>query len=796
MKKGPGMRTARAVIRAAGILAFAAGMAAPAPPVGEPLSVTIGAKPLVKDTMRFGINLGSDAYYSGAALVKKRVCENFEGTSYRQIYWGPVWKDNGLGSWFGAPDSWRPILIGAQYTILCGPNKGLTGKIKDITRIPYKNRDKDAELTFFELDRKIQPAPGNGALMLEAIRLAEGDFRKLDGHWTSADNKIVTGDVPPGSFGCAALCLDATKAAAHVRFATHFQQYGQTNGTWHLSFWAKGKSGAPTLTVGPSPREYGPSRQAAVDAEWKKHELTLVVDNVPEPGDAKSSPHLTWLLEAAGGEVLIDDVEAWMEGETNPTVFRDDCVETLKKYSPGVIRRLQMGGNTLDNCLQPPLRAHAFTSCKTEKPGPYEKHGRAPYSLHEMCELCEFLGAEPWHCLPGTLTQQEMRNFMEYLGAPADVGYGRIRAQLGHPKPWTEVFQHIHVEFGNEAWNNAAPYQCGGFNGPDYWQGLIAAGKASPYCQPGVLFHAAGQAASPGLNARIMKDAPNADRFAVAPYLVQSLSKAEAAQLDTDDKLFGWAFAWPILRSRESDGAMLQNWHAAQAANLELSVYEVNHHITHGDGPLEPRNRITTSIGGALNVVNDMLLMLKEHHIRTQCFFTLIQHSYEAKDVGAVRLWGAALNMRKGQERYRPTFLACALANKVLGGDLVQTVHSPGEPKFSATGLFHKQGGAETVADLPTVFSYAFADGKRRAVILINLDTSKAHPVTLEFDGQAQGATATGWLLCADKISAGNEFENAEPQVKIAEREFENFGGGATVTLPPFSMQAIQWTAE
>ena len=51
---------------------------------GPVTTVRVTDKVLVKDCIRLGINLGGDNYYSGAALVKKRVCENFEGTSYRQ----------------------------------------------------------------------------------------------------------------------------------------------------------------------------------------------------------------------------------------------------------------------------------------------------------------------------------------------------------------------------------------------------------------------------------------------------------------------------------------------------------------------------------------------------------------------------------------------------------------------------------------------------------------------------------------------------------------------------------------
>ena len=41
------------------------------------VTIEITEKVLVEDTLRLGINLGDDAYYSGAALVKKRVQDAF-----------------------------------------------------------------------------------------------------------------------------------------------------------------------------------------------------------------------------------------------------------------------------------------------------------------------------------------------------------------------------------------------------------------------------------------------------------------------------------------------------------------------------------------------------------------------------------------------------------------------------------------------------------------------------------------------------------------------------------------------
>lgn len=79
---------------------------------------------LVKDTVRFGINLGGDTYYSGAVLTQKRAQENFEGTTYRQCHFGPSQDENGATSWFRQPQGWQDRQAQARYRSLpMGPDE-------------------------------------------------------------------------------------------------------------------------------------------------------------------------------------------------------------------------------------------------------------------------------------------------------------------------------------------------------------------------------------------------------------------------------------------------------------------------------------------------------------------------------------------------------------------------------------------------------------------------------------------------------------------------------------------------
>ncbi len=136
------MGNLKAVTTAALVLCVAASLSVGrAVRADEATTVRITDKVLVADCPRLGLNLGGDAYYSGGVLVKDRVREDFEGTSYRQCHFGPVQDEHGATTWFKPPEEWRKLLIGyGHYTILSGPAKGTTGIIQDITTKQVVNR--------------------------------------------------------------------------------------------------------------------------------------------------------------------------------------------------------------------------------------------------------------------------------------------------------------------------------------------------------------------------------------------------------------------------------------------------------------------------------------------------------------------------------------------------------------------------------------------------------------------------------------------------------------------------------
>ena len=762
---------------------------------GDVTTVRITDDVAVEDTMRLGINTCGDNYWD-SSIVKVRAAQNFEGLLYRFMSWGPQQDENGIFVWFApAEEAWDAMKGRVRWHLLGGPGKGMSGLIKDIERKVCPADHQKRELCYISFDKPVPASDlGKNGIMLELENFGQGSIRQTNNpdFWNAKQNTAQSGDVPPGSFGRSALLLRGREERAHYTFVPMWGSQADQNGTWRIQLWAKAQAGTPAFTI-----EVKGAENAVLEptGEWQRHDLALDV-----AGLNSMEEHVEVRLVAEGGDVLVDDVVIWKEEDSrNPTAFRDPMVDLLKRLRPGVLRHLQMGGSNLANNLKPRLEQMGWT----RRWGNLVKGARNSartyaFNMHDYYGLCEYVNADPWYCLPGTLHVEEIPLLMEYLGAPPDVGFGKVRAELGHPEPWTEVFDRIYIEFGNEAWNPGG-YATGSYNGPDHWRDMIAAGKASPYCTPNVVWVAGGQAGSSGLTGRIAKDwVPNADMVAIAPYLMNGVRQQYMEHLTTDDALFRWVFGYTIKRVLEPGGRVSSNYEAIQGTGKELSTYEHQFHLTNprpgneGAVPMETRKKMFTSLGGGLNILNDCLLMMRECGIRTQCLFNLNQ-----KGFFGIPLWGFVPGINVQDQRYRPLFLAEEIINKVIGGDMLRTEHAGARSTFTARGVFEdSRREIGTYEDIPVLWSYAFRDGRRRGLVLFNLDTEAERPVRLEFPGQVRGDRAQIWWLSADSITASNEYDNPEPQVEIEESELPDFESGRTIVMPPHSMVGITWQAD
>ncbi len=760
---------------------------------------------LVDNVSPLGLNIGGDS--TSLPLTKVRDAIGFEGNTYRSSVQVLRADEDGIVVQSMARryyDRVAKIYEGADVYVISGKARGERRKIAKLEKRFFKQpwEKTPGEQACFVFDQPIEGIePGDGLIIERMDLQAEGSIYLYNSWWTSQNLSIVP-EPRTGSGGKVSCLMDATEFAkegdeekgrekkAYIRVAGMGDAAGNTDGSWTLSFWMRAVEGDPTCVVNAA----GSKKNVELDDDWKEYVLEF---------DVTDGRSVDGCITVEGGKALIDDILMIKGGEENPTPFLDSIALTLKKMNIGILRKLQMGGSTVDNMTRPRTEAQGFLCSPWHvRPGVDKQVFAKHFSIHEFYELCEYIDAEPWYSTPGVLHEEEMDQFMEYLAAPADVGYGKRRAAMGHPEPWTKTLRKIHIEFGNEAWNQFGPYIWGGYNGPDYWKRLIARAKASPYYDSDkMVFHMGSQNWSTRTAGRIMEQTDNTDRVCVAPYIFHKFTPEQDEFLKDTNSLLRYAMAYTLDILIRDEGAMMKVAAEAQKSGIELSVYEYNYHMTGGEGSLQPRYDVTFSQAGGLNIINGMLAMQQEFPAREQCFFTLAGRYFSWNKINWPG-WGVALNLKPGSEQIRPNGLALTMSNQGIlpGGDLLATKICGADPRFSATGpQFHSQntynlkGAVATIQDVPCLWSYAYSKGDERSLILVNLDVEKGHAVEIQFPGAASDVER--WVQTSDSPTANNEVAD-DQQVKIEKGTLTEFVSGYKETLPPHTLIVYRWTTD
>lgn len=789
-------------------------LAALPPPAGaQPVTtITLTDNVVVRDTERLGVHFGGDNFYD-SVILKRRVAESFEGSVNRLHVLGSDVQPEPDGLYlYGVNRDLEPeIYLGAKAHVLSGPDQWTVARVTAIETRPNPDPARRGDTTFVRLDRPVRWGDDwmNG-LLVEAETEGRGQHpwiverrtrvdgrpvleRVPDPQYTSLGNvAAVTGDTPPDVGQAAALSLDGTREAAWVRFRVQFQRAAPFGGAWTVKLWARARSGQPELQVGPTVP--GTSERLQPGASWREHTVRLTLE---EPA-AGQNPIFMLEVRATGGDVLIDNVQAWKDGDgTNPTPFRDQLVETLRFLNGGSIRYLRNSRDSYVNSVLPAIANSAQRNVGSR---------RDNFGTHEFYQLCAHLGADPWATLPGTFLLEEVDQMMEYHAAPANVGLGRLRARLGQEKPWTEVFDRIHLQFGNEA----ITFFGTGYYGPDYWRALVARIRASPYYDPEkFVLHLNEQGG--GLE-RLFRYHPDFDRGTINGYHIFGVYEDQVERAGDIPGFYDWVYAsaWHMWMD-ERNNRNWSNLRAARAAGKELSIYEGgNYHSTFSDpdnAPMDRINRMLAGRAGGVSAINSQLILLRHYGARTQQNFNFSQEQFSPAGSfgnlpGRIRGWGGIIGMGGERQRYRPRFLALAAVNRVAGGDLVETRHGGANPTFSVTNRFGAGYGPSrnpvemTVSDVARIHSYAFVDGTRRGLVLVSNDPRQAQTVRLEFAGGVAGGRARVWTLESPGIEDTNEFDWSPdgPSVVLAEREIA-FRPGMELQLPPATLMAIGWTA-
>lgn len=753
---------------------------------------------------RFGIGLAQHNYYDSHQMMKELLFRNpgFEGLLFQSVV------RLGAGSTAGSAIEDQPFTqwpsgfwAGASYEIIwsSGAAKGRSGTVTTSLAPNRPNPPNDPSgstqgTTYVFADSDSTRVPLEGDYMV--LRKTEtggtgGGAAFASWQATTGGGGTVTSeitDLPPATAGQQCARLDAAASGQQAGVTGYFDTssgFIRLNGQFRVAFKAKGVGGANRVFVSVRRGSLAAylSQTVQLTSDWADYSLPFAVSEA-----VTTSGSITVGLSATGqSAVLIDDVSLRQTDSSvmNPTEFRDDVVDALAGLKPGILRYMnwQQIGDSLANALSPTFARKRSgysvyaTSENNMMPG-----------LHEFLVLCEHLGANPWYSMPVPFSTQEAADLMEYLGGPISTPYGDLRAARGHPVPWTSVFSRIHLEFGNENWNNggyrgaaiSVPVPCG-----NRASEIFAAIKTSPsYNAAQVQCVLGGQSGNSGLNTALHNASSQHDVLTLAPYMAYRVDS-----FATNEELFGPLFAepeWWSFNPSPTSGLMRYAHDFLQGSSrpVPLSVYEVNLHTTTGGISQAALDSFTPSVGAAIAAAGHMLMMLRELNCREQVFFSLAGYRHSLGDGRTAALWGAMLDMGK-TNRKRPHYYAMQTLNDALAGDLVRTTHSGDDPTWSVENM-----NRVTFTGAHCLQSHAFKNGPQRCVVVFNLH--RATPLDVRFTGpNAPADTITLRRLTSGSVNDNNETADV---VAPTTQTLTNFDPAQPLSLPPYSMTLLQWT--
>ena len=780
----------------------------------EVTTVTLTDEVIRKDCIPFGVNI-----IRMLDSLKKPIQVNFEGTNHRLALKGELYADGYLCYQYTSnqekSSNKKTFWIGAKVTMLSGPAKGQSRTIKQIEfrevaahlwEYQKKQKRRYAYFTFdkpltglppetervnyatakyekaWELGKMVGADPFKNVGVLLHKDYHVGYIDRQRGYRLGKNNKrseAVLNDVPPGSFGNAALLVED----GEVSFEIGNHGYNDCNDIYKMDFWAKAGKGSSEIKITWDRLDQVAGKTIKPTSKWERYQLSFDLNgqfpDLSIDALAKKQLKARAVFEISGGEVHLDDIEMWREGADNPTDFLDDFVEELKDANVSTLRMIQEGGDSPHNVMQERMKQRQFDCTMVTDKGKsagvssWFMRNRT-FTMPELYRLCEYLGCDPWYSLPGTIYVEEMDAYMEYLGAPADVGYGKLRAEQGHPKPWTDTLGTIYVEFANEIWNTAGDYPVSSYDGRDYWDDLIRRAKASPYYRGNIVFIMG--------TAGKTEYVKEADLYMTrAPYVVHDLPPKILEVCGDTKGLFRWFFA----NSQDSnwDGKVINFlYKTTQKMGRGIGVYEVNYHVKKPKSTEKEQKHFVHSVAAGVNILNAMLGQVERFGAQPQCIFDYCRMYFHD------HLFGGVITHKKGKQRYRPTWLAFKEVNRALKGDLLKTEQT-GTPTFKAKR--GKKSSQLSEGEYDSIYSYAFKDGSRYSLILINIDLDQDLQVKIEFPGKSLSG-AEQRVLSGTSYDANNEIGH-DPLVTVETGRLKAFKTGNVVTLPAASMMTLSW---
>ncbi|MDF2231635.1 hypothetical protein P2H44_03625 [Albimonas sp. CAU 1670] len=401
-------------------------------------------------------------------------------------------------------------------------------------------------------------------------------------------------------------------------------------------------------------------------------------------------------------------------------------------------------------------------------------------TLPQMLALVDGLGVDPWLTFEPHLSQDEWLGLVEYLAAPADAGpWARKRADQGRAAPWTDAFDRIYIELGNETWNriyrpwvyetmtDAATgevYERGEVYGL-FFQHVIDEMRASPWWQAAglddkVRFVIGGwDINSYGPDAA--RRAPSADLMTVGAYIMGLDGRQDLPSRtpETFLSVLNWVTQASLRHTRRQID-LIHEVERETGRKIELGTYEAGpgYVMRVNKKRLSPEAwRIQESVmksQAAGTATLDNFLMRAAAGYRMQTYFHY--------DTGG--LWASHANWPEGGHDY-PGWRLLRLFNTEATGDMLQ-VDTLSVPSADLPKLRH----FDAVPDAPLAGVYATRRGDRLSVFVLSRripgvpEAGDSGCMPVEIDLPIRSAKS----LTLHRMAAPYDAENSlEEQVKL-----------------------------
>jgi alpha-L-arabinofuranosidase len=770
------------------------GVSAAANTATGPTEIEIQDTPVQSGVKRFGINLGGQTFYDSGQMMKNLIHINpgFEGETWQSILRCAGVTETSctdVNQW----DQWpQDFLKDASFVVLSGASQGVSGTVTSSDPADHTLQNQGVTIHFAAPAKKLE---------LDSFVLVRKTIpgKPEVGWWPllygGATLVAETKDLSPKTPGHQALEIMAQGLGQGAMIASYFDSmkghsFVQLRGNYRVTFRAKCLTGNRVMKVGVRRQADGApppflEKQVTLTSSWQDYSFDF---SAAEDGHAIGTVALAF--DISGSTILLDDVslEEISASKDNPTAFRDAVVDTLRALQPGILR-YQDGdhiGSSIENWIAPPFARQraGWTEGASEMT-------TIPVGLHEFLELCATVHAEPWINLPAGMTVEETRQLMEYFSGPATTPFGKKRAARGQTEPWTSVFAKIHLELGNEEWNDTT-FAGAVMNDPAVYgqraRQIFTTARTSPYFAAQKFDLVLGSfLLNPDLTRAELAASGGYDSIAIAPYMFNRFNDDSS-----EEAIYGPMFAEPQLWDSTPKGLIAQ--HAAFARNAakpaQLSVYEINLGTTTGTASQANVNRVVPSQGGAVALLDHMLHMLRDLGVKDQSVWALpgLQNQFVNTDTNGnetVPLYGTVLDMGGTTNRRRPQFLAEQMVNTALLPTMLKTQILGWDPTWDQEQSTNDDVALKNAHLLQT---FAFVDGNQHSLVVINLSRQNSLPVS--FRGDSPHGDVTVSHLDAKNITDTNE--TAE-NVRIVTETMHGFNPRSSYAVPPHSLTVFRW---